>query len=53
MTRDLSGAVFQDAINALYFFTSPNPYHADHNYWRFQPIFSVDQISVIGKEMCV
>ena len=29
-----------------------NPYPADHDFVRFQPILLVDQITVIGNEMC-
>ena len=30
-----------------------NPYPADHDYCRFQPVLLVDQITDIGNEMCV
>ena len=30
-----------------------NPYPADHDYCRFQSVLLVDQITVIGNEMCV
>ena len=35
----------------LIFFFNPDP--ADYNYFRFQPVLFVDQITVIGNEMCV
>ena len=30
-----------------------NPYPADHDYCRFQYVLLVDQITIIGNEMCV